>query len=246
MAWPPIKDAKGSSMSIKLTDTQLVLLSAAAQRKDRCVFPPETLKGGASQKVSKKLISMGLAKETKAKRNDPIWRRDEQSGASYALKLTVAGARAIGIDESIELENAHREDGALENRDQSVVPSKVEARDTPDAMESVPAGPHAPRRGSKLAHVIELLQRGHGATVDELIAATGWLAHTTRAALTGLRKRGYAVAIDRSDHERGSFYRIKAKGCVAPVSLTVDKPADSPTPRKPAQRLSKPRARRAA
>jgi hypothetical protein len=103
-------------MSIKLTDTQLVLLSAAAQRKDRCLVAPETLKGGASQKVAKKLISMGLAKEIKAKRNDPIWRRDEQSGASYALKLTVAGARAIGIDESTELENTPREDGALKKR----------------------------------------------------------------------------------------------------------------------------------
>jgi hypothetical protein len=67
---------------------------------------------------------MGLAKATKAKRNDPIWRRDKQSEASYALKLTVAGARAIGIDESIELENAPREDGALKNRDQVAVSSK--------------------------------------------------------------------------------------------------------------------------
>jgi hypothetical protein len=233
-------------MSIKLTDTQLVLLSAAAQRKDRCLVAPETRRGGASQKVAKKLISMGLAKATKAKRNDPIWRRDEQSGASYALKLTVAGARAIGIDESIELENTPREDGALKKRDQIAVSSTLEARDAPDATESVSVGPYTPRRGSKLAQVIELLQRDNGATVDELMAATDWLAHTTRAALTGLRKRGYAIAIARSDHERGSFYRIKAKGYVAPVSLTVDKPADSPTPRKPTERLSKPRARRAA
>jgi hypothetical protein len=39
-----------------------------------------------------------------------------------------------------------------------------------------------------------------------LIAATGWLAHTTRAALTGLRKRGYTVAIDRSDDKRGRWW----------------------------------------
>ena len=233
-------------MSIKLTDTQLVLLSAAAQRKDRCLVAPETLKGGASQKVAKKLISMGLAKATKAKRNDPIWRRDEQSGASYALKLTVAGARAIGIDESIELENTPREDGALKKRDQIAVSSTLGAMDAPDATESVSVGPHAPRRGSKLAQVIELLQRDNGATVDELTAATGWLAHTTRAALTGLRKRDYAVALDRSDHERGSFYRVKAEGYVAPVAPTFEKPADSPMPRKPTERLSRPQAGRAA
>jgi DNA-binding MarR family transcriptional regulator len=77
-------------------------------------------------------------------------------------------------------------------------------------MEPGPAGPSVPRVGTKLARVIGLLERDHGATIEELIAATGWLAHTTRAALTGLRKRGYAVAIDRSDDKRGSFYRIPA------------------------------------
>jgi hypothetical protein len=56
-----------------------------------------------------------------------------------------------------------------------------------------------PRPGSKLMEVIELLRRDHGATIDELIGATNWLPHTTRAALTGLRKRGYAITRDRSD-----------------------------------------------
>jgi Protein of unknown function (DUF3489) len=76
--------------------------------------------------------------------------------------------------------------------------------------------------------------------------STGWLAHTTRAALTGLRKRGYAVAIDRSNNERGSFYRTKAEDDGGPVARCIEELADSLTPRKPAQRLLKPRARRAA
>ena len=59
------------------------------------------------------------------------------------------------------------------------------------------------------AQVIELLQCGDGATLAELVAATGWLPHTTRAALTGLRRRGYAVGIDRADKVRGSVYRIE-------------------------------------
>jgi hypothetical protein len=242
----PIKDAKGSSMSVKLTDTQLVMLSAAAQREDRCLVAPPSLKGGAAQKVAKKLISAGLAKETKAKRNDPIWRRDEESWACYTLKLTPAGAKAIGIDEGVEPENAQNEDGAFKKSDLAAVTSNVEARDALEPMEPVPVGPYAPRGGSKLAKVIELLQRDHGATIDELIAATGWLAHTTRAALTGLRKRGYAVAIDRSNNERGSFYRTKAEDDGGPVARCIEELADSLTPRKPAQRLLKPRARRAA
>jgi hypothetical protein len=59
--------------------------------------------------------------------------------------------------------------------------------------------PSIPRPGSKLTEVIELLRKDHGATIDELIGATNWLPHTTRAALTDLRKRGYAITRDRSD-----------------------------------------------
>jgi Protein of unknown function (DUF3489) len=51
----------------------------------------------------------------------------------------------------------------------------------------------SPRPGSKLAQVIDLLQREGGAALAELNTATGWLPHTTRAALTGLRKRGMAL-----------------------------------------------------
>ena len=55
----------------------------------------------------------------------------------------------------------------------------------------------APREGSKLALVINLLRRADGAGIVDLTEATGWLPHTTRAALTGLRKRGYAVVRER-------------------------------------------------
>src|SRR5688572_21556978 len=50
-----------------------------------------------------------------------------------------------------------------------------------------------PRAGSKQAIVLDLLDRPQGATLDELVAATGWLPHTTRAALTGFRKRGFEL-----------------------------------------------------
>jgi hypothetical protein len=234
-------------MSIKLTDTQLVMLSASAQREDRCLVAPEGLKGAALQKLARKLISAGFAKEIKAKSDTPIWRRDEESGASYALKLTAAGAEAIRIDEGVESENAPNEVGALENKKKTTISSEGKASGALESIEpAAAAGLSAPRGGSKLAQVIKLLQRNYGATIDELMASTGWLGHTTRAALTGLRKRGYAVAIDRSNDERGSFYRIEAKGDDGSVARPSEEPADVPTPRKPAQRLSKPRARRAA
>ena len=63
------------------------------------------------------------------------------------------------------------------------------------------------RPATKRAQIIALLSRRHGATLDDLIAATGWLPHTTRAALTGLRQSG--LQLDRSRDEEGrAVYRI--------------------------------------
>ena len=231
-------------MSIKLTDTQLVMMSAASQREDCCLIAPPTLKGGAAQKVANKLISAGFVKEVKAKAGAPVCRRDE-SGQPYALKLTTAGAKAIAINDGRAFEQGDDEGGSLDNADQTTASSQV-AESLPEvAIDPAPSRPSAPRAGSKLMQVIELLRQDHGATIDELIAATGWLAHTTRAALTGLRKRGYAVAIDRSDDKRGSFYRIPADEA-GDDKATAAHAEDGGAAREKARRHSKPHARRAA
>ena len=110
-------------MSIKLTDTQLVLLSAAARREDLCLVAPPTLKGGTAQKVASKLISAGFVKEVKAK---AVIRSGDGTrvGASYALKLTAAGAKAIAVDDAAEPEDAGEESDALANRDQAAILSR--------------------------------------------------------------------------------------------------------------------------
>ena len=77
-------------MSVKLNDAQLVMMSAAAQRKDRCLAAPEMLKGAAVGKVSAKLVKLGLAREVPANSGMPIWRRDK-AGLALVLKLTAAG-----------------------------------------------------------------------------------------------------------------------------------------------------------
>ena len=60
----------------------------------------------------------------------------------------------------------------------------------------------APKRQSKQQLLADLLVRDSGATLDQMIAATGWLPHTTRAALTGLKKKGYALSSDKVDGVR--------------------------------------------
>jgi hypothetical protein len=198
-------------MSIKLSDTQLVMLSTAAQRDDRSLTRPESLKGGAAHKVTTKLITAGLVKEVKAKAGMPVWRRDAQNAQSYALKLTAAGAKAIAVTpDGAETPAA---DGERQRKDVDQSPTLAPpARTAAEAFAAhsaqALANPRAPRVGTKLAGAIEMLRTTEGVTIGELAEAMGWLAHTTRAVLTGLRKRGYALALDRSDARRGSAYRI--------------------------------------
>ena len=68
--------------------------------------------------------------------------------------------------------------------------------------------PHTlPRPGSKQALMISLLSRQQGASLAEMMEATGWLPHTTRAALTGLRQRGCTIGRSTSA-EGSSTYRL--------------------------------------
>src|SRR4051794_41776723 len=56
-------------------------------------------------------------------------------------------------------------------------------------------GSTAPRVGSKQAQVIDLFRRAQGATVAEVIAATGWQPHTVRGIVSGtLLYRGGVVS----------------------------------------------------
>jgi hypothetical protein len=85
-------------MSFKLSDNQRELLSTAAEREDRLLAIPSQLKGAAAQKVVAKLVAASLAKEVKAKAGAPVWRREAETEQAYALRLTAAGAKAVGVD----------------------------------------------------------------------------------------------------------------------------------------------------
>jgi hypothetical protein len=139
-------------------------MSAAAQRNDRCLSAPATIKGAALIKVGAKLARLGLAREIEAKAGAPIWRRDG-AGQGYALKLTAAGLKAIAVD-------AVSQDKIEPNE-----APQPEAKNDVSPDEGDPARVAAPRDGSKLALVIEHLQRADGATINDLTEATGWLPH---------------------------------------------------------------------
>jgi hypothetical protein len=189
----------------KLTDMQFATLSEASQRKDRCLIPPSTLKAAATQKVAAKLLKAGLVREIKAKAGLEAWRRDDETGEAYVLKLTDAGLKAVATDGRGSRSTPDTDVSASANEG----PPKARTAENMGAALASPTAT-APRQGTKIARVIELLQRAQGAKLDELIAATGWLPHTARAALTGLRHRGYEVRLERGENGRASVYRALA------------------------------------
>ena len=57
--------------------------------------------------------------------------------------------------------------------------------------------------------LISLLKRKSGATLDDIIKATGWQPHSSRAALSGLRKAGFTI--DSESADKGRRYNIAAE-----------------------------------
>jgi Protein of unknown function (DUF3489) len=178
----------------KLTDTQLIALSSAAARDDGIAVAPIKMNKAVASKVAASLVARKLMREVRSKHDMAVWRKDEDD-RSISLKITRAGRDAIGVEEEVAENSppASKVDSGL-NRSAAKGPSGV-------------ATTVAPRAGTKQAHVIQMLSAKTGASLEALVDATGWLPHTTRAALTGLRKRGFLIQRSR-DGSDTSIYRI--------------------------------------
>lgn len=191
-------------LTVALTETQTFLLSAASRRDDLLIPLPDTLKGAAADKVARGLLAKGLAEECAVSRDAPAWRQDD-AGEPIGLRITRAGLAAIGLDEPHEVAST---------ADVTVKPTAPPLAPISDARFLDAA--KLPRAGSKQGQLIAMLSRGEGASTNEIATALGWLPHTTRAALTGLRHKGYELRRE-TDGERGSLYRIIAM----PITVAV-------------------------
>jgi hypothetical protein len=176
----------------------------ASQHDDGLAALPEKLKGGAAKAAVTKLLGLGLLKEVRVKRGEPTWRTDEEE-KPLGLKITKAGSGAIGVED----------DGRGEKEEPRREP-KSKRKPKPQAA-GTSAASREPRAGSKQAQVISLMQRKNGASLDDMVEATGWLPHTTRAALTGLRKKGYTIEKAKSPKGK-TAYRIAAGERGAPAA----------------------------
>src|SRR5258707_15892822 len=86
---------------MKLSDTQLVILSSASQRSDHAALLPANLKGSAAKKVVDRLLNEKLVQELRAKDDMPVWRRGDDN-RPYSLRITKAGLRAIEVEDVAE------------------------------------------------------------------------------------------------------------------------------------------------
>ena len=106
----------------RLTDTQLVILSAASQRDDRGVALPANIKGEAARKAIEKLIQVGLVEELEAAGSLPVWRRDIEN-RPMALRITKSGLDAIDVGN----------EAAAVLKETSVRPAPAQEAETPAA-----------------------------------------------------------------------------------------------------------------
>ena len=179
-----------------ITDTQFIILSAAAKRAGNIALPlPEGLVGAAAKMAVGKMIESGWLQvvEANLRRGEPMW-RETSDGHGTTLIATDAGFEAIGI-EPITVQNATVISPALLPNRSDRVGKQVK-----------------PRAGTKQAQLIAMLQRPKGASIPEIASETGWQYHTIRGAVSGALKKKLGLAIvSQKIERRGQCYSLAAE-----------------------------------
>jgi hypothetical protein len=183
----------------KLTDTQTIILGAAAQRPDNMALPlPKGLHGAAAKMAVTKMIAHGWLQEVDAnlRRNEPLW-RETGDGHGTTLVVTEAGLLAIGIEP------------VMASAITAFRKAQLDADPEPTAADT--SKPVNIRAGTKQAQIIALLQRPEGAAITEIMAETGWKPHSVRGLISGALKKklGLPVASEKVDG-RGTVYKLDA------------------------------------
>ena len=182
-------------MANKLTDAQRVILATAAARDSGSILPiPDSLgfSAGTRALVLKGLTAKGLLAERTATEDEPVWRVDEQTG-KLALIISPAGLQAIGVE---------ADGGPVQPKPAAEAPKPRRK------LGSRRAAAGAANKASKQDTVIAMLRRGGGASIAEMMEATGWQAHSVRGFMSGaLKKRlGIELVSEKSEGSDRRYY----------------------------------------
>ena len=179
--------SKSQLTTAKLSDSQLVILSTAAQRDDGSLLPfPENLtaKGAALSKVVEALCNRTLVEEKQTLNGTPEWRRDVERGP-LGLFITKSGLLALGINDTEETKLSNV--AATIPRKRKTAAAKPRSKPQ-KASVAKPKGRAAPSQ-SKQDLVLQMLRRQSGVTIKDIIAKTGWQAHSVRGFFSGLVRK---------------------------------------------------------
>jgi hypothetical protein len=206
---------------MKLSDTQLLILSSASQRTDHAALLPANLKGSAAKKVVDRLLNEKLLQELRAKDDMPVWRRGDDN-RPYSLRITKTGLRAIEVEEVAEAtdNNAAADPNDVAAPDVSTQAksserpgrakrlgakktSAVSARATKASSDQV-------KPDSKQDKIVALLQRPEGATLDVLVKETQWQKHSVRGFLAGTVRKKLKLPLLSEKIDGVRTYRIGA------------------------------------
>ena len=179
---------------IQLTDTQRDVLSHAADQPDgRIIWFPEAVKGGARQKVITGLLNKALI--TKSGGEDWFIAAEGYDALGRARPTPVPTDASADVEAAVSAAEAH---WAQEREDAAQRLLKIGVEGKPRSREN-----------SKQATVLEMLHRPAGATIPQIMEATGWQAHTVRGTFAGAFKKKLGLNLV-SDKARGGdrVYRI--------------------------------------
>lgn len=179
---------------LKLTISQTLILTRASARPGNLALPlPDGLHGAAAKMAIGRMIKLGWIEEVEAniRRNETLW-RETGDGHGTTLIATEAGLAAVGIEPLVS----------------RAVASARNAKAEP--VSATEDGPPIPgRAGTKQAAIIALLRRREGASIAEIVAATGWMAHSARGMISGaLKKRLGLPILSEKVEGRGMVHRI--------------------------------------
>lgn len=185
------------------TVAQLLVLTTAAQRPDHLILPlPAKLRvrGGPQRNLLAALLKMELVEEFPLDDASLAWRTDN-ADHHLALRLTTAGLAAAGVPNSDTPASGKTAD-PLQAPTSSPSDNNSPAATSEEATLRAPTG--------KLGQVLQAISAEAGATLSEITTLTNWLPHTTRAAVTGLRRRGFPIHL--VEHDGRKAYQRKVPG----------------------------------
>jgi Protein of unknown function (DUF3489) len=206
-----------------LSDTQLLILSAASQRADHAATLPANLKGSAAKKVIDRLLKQKLLQELRAKDDMPVWRRGDDN-RPYSLRITKTGLRAIEVQDVAETPDNNAAPYPKEVAAADVSPKansserpgrakRAGAKKTARASaKATKASTNQVKHDSKQDRIVALLQRPEGATLDLLVKETQWQKHSVRGFLAGTVRKKLKLPLLSEKIDGARNYRIgKAK-----------------------------------